>query len=358
MRTVPNSSESQRARSESPVGGSHPRLGGSEAAEANFAAAGPPGAVSTAGPSAGHYAAPPADPSTLRPPRPHSALKSGVSPVRLGVIDYLNVVPVYDWLLRRRRVEGGPSGIATMDGTPARMNAALLAGEVDISNVSSVAYGQHTGEWLLLPHLSVAAHGRVESVMLFSWHADWRALDEGSVAVSDHSATSVALVRLLAQLRYGARPRFVPGPPHLDAMLAEHDAALLIGDIALQEGYARREVAGRGRPFVFDLAAEWGAWTGLPFVFSVWAARADRAAAIRASGVVALLRASKERGVADLPRLAREAAARLALPVDVCLRYLRLLDYDLGERDLAGLRTFLDLAVPGFDRAAARFLEE
>src|SRR5690348_8164188 len=152
----------------------------------------------------------------------------GVSPVRLGVIDYLNVVPVYDWLLRRERAEGGLPGVATVAGVPARMNAALAAGEIDISNVSSVAYGEHAADWLLLPRLSVAAHGRVESVLLFSWHADWRALDEGSVAVSDHSATSIALVRLLAQQRHGARPRFVPLPPDLDAMLAEHDAALLI----------------------------------------------------------------------------------------------------------------------------------
>src|SRR5258707_8834665 len=124
------------------------------------------------------------------------------------------------------------------------MNAALLVGEIDISNVSSVAFGQHAREWLLVPHLSVAAHGRVESVLLFSWHADWRGLDEGAIAVSSDSATSVALVKLLAEQRYGARPRYVATTPDLDAMLAEHDAALLIGDIALVEGQARRAIAG------------------------------------------------------------------------------------------------------------------
>jgi chorismate dehydratase len=241
------------------------------------------------------------------------------------------------------------------------MNAALAAGEIAVSNVSSVAFGEHAREWLLVPRLSVAAHGRVDSVLLFSWHADWRALDGGSIALSDHSATSVALVKLLAEQRYGARPRYVTCAPNLEAMLAEHDAALLIGDIALLEGQARRALAGEvhsGQPHVFDLAAEWQAWTGLPFVFAVWAARDDRAAAIRASGVVELLRASKARGLADLVRLAREAAARLELPADVCLRYLRLLDYDLGERDLAGLRAFLELAVADFRWSEVRFLEE
>ena len=279
-------------------------------------------------------------------------------PVRLGVIDYLNCVPVYDWLLRQMAERSMP-GIETEAGTPAQMNRALLSGAIDISNVSSVAYGEHSDEWLLLPHLSVAAHGRVESVLLFSWHDDWRALDGRSIALTDHSATSVALVRLLAERRYAIQPRYVTQTPDLDAMLAEHAAALLIGDIALREGYLRRAIAGRSQPYqpyVFDLAAEWQTWTGLPFCFSVWAARADRAEAIAASDVVALLQGSRRRGVAELDRIAREAAARLKLPLAVCQQYLRLLDYDLGPRDLDGLRRFLEMAVPGFRWSSVRFV--
>ena len=281
--------------------------------------------------------------------------ESQTLPVRLGVIDYLNVVPVYDWLLRQMAERRLP-GIETAAGTPAQMNRALLAGAIDISNVSSVAYGERADEWLLLPHLSVAAHGPVESVLLFSWHADWRALDGRSIALTDHSATSVALVRLLSERRYGIQPRYATQPSNLDAMLAEHDAALLIGDSALREGHLRREIAGRGHPHIIDLATEWQAWTGLPFCFSVWAARADRAGAIAESGVVRLLQSSKERGVAELDRLAQEASTRLDLPLAVCAHYLRLLDYDLGARDLDGLRRFLEMAVPGFRWSDVRFV--
>ncbi len=277
--------------------------------------------------------------------------------VRLGVIDYLNVVPVYDWLLRCEQETGGLAGVETVAGVPAEMNRALLAGEIDVSNVSSFAFGAHARDWLLLPRLSVAAHGRVESVLLFSWHEDWRQLDGGSIALTNHSATSIELVRLLAERRYEARPSYVAETPDLDTMLAKHDAALLIGDIALKEGHARRAVAGRGQPYVFDLAAEWGAWTGLPFVFAVWAARADRVEAIRQSGVIELLRASKERGLADLDRLTEEAAARLDLPCEVCANYLRLLDYELSERDIEGLRAFLELAVPDFQWSDVRMVE-
>ena len=277
------------------------------------------------------------------------------APVRLGAISYLNVAPVYDWLTHCSADD--LAGVTLVDGVPAQMNRALEAGVVDISNVSSVAFGQHAREWALAPGLSVAAHGRVDSVLLFSWHADWRDLDGRSIALTDHSATSVELTRLLAEQRFGAHPRYVTTAPDLDAMLAQHDAALLIGDIALREGYLRREIAGRGRPYVFDLAREWQAWTGLPFVFAVWAIRGDRAEAVRAAGVVELLRESTARGLADLPRLAREAAARLGLPASLCADYLRLLDYALSERDLRGLRHFLELSIPDFRWDAVRLLE-
>lgn len=266
--------------------------------------------------------------------------------VRLGAISYLNVAPVYDWITRCAALEA--PNMTLVDGVPAQMNRAMETGEVDISNVSSVAFGAHAREWALAPGLSVAAHGQVDSVLLFSWRDDWRALDGGTIALTNHSATSIALTKLLAEQRYNAHPRYVTTAPDLDAMLAQHDAALLIGDIALREGYLRREIAGRGQPYVFDLAREWSQWTDLPFVFAVWAIRADRTEAVQRAGVVELLHESTRRGLADLPRLAREAAQRLDLPAAVCADYLRLLDYELSERDLRGLRRFLELAVPGF----------
>lgn len=293
---------------------------------------------------------------------PHTSSKAaGERPAqgavaRLGAIAYLNVAPTYDWLTRAAR-NGELPRIELVEGTPARMNRALEAGVVDISNVSSYAFGAHASEWLLAPDLSVSAHGRVDSVLLFSWRADWRELDGGSIALTDHSATSVELTRLLAERRYGACPRYVTAAPDLDAMLIGHDAALLIGDIALREGFLRREIARRGRPYVFDLAAEWQAWTGLPFVFAVWAARADRVEAVRAAGVARLLRESTARGLADLDRLAVDAAARLDLPVDVCADYLRLLRYELTERELEGLRLFLEMAIPDFSWASVRQLD-
>jgi chorismate dehydratase len=275
---------------------------------------------------------------------------------RLGVIDYLNVRPVYDWILRRQASEEPIERLRTVAGVPSEMNRALAADEIDCSNVSSIAFGTHVDEWVLLPGLSVAAHGRVESVVLFSWHTDWRALDGKSVAVTSDSATSVELVRVLCERRYGVSPQLHTTAPDLDNMLRDHDAALLIGDRALLEFHTRRRVGGRGQPFAFDLAAEWGAWTGLPFVFAVWAARGDRLQHVCDAGLVDLLHDSTRRGLAHLEAISREYATRLELPPRVCLDYLRLLDYQLTPQDLLGLRTFLEMALPAFSWDRVRLL--
>jgi chorismate dehydratase len=288
----------------------------------------------------------------------HAAASGAVAPVRLGVIDYLNVRPVYDWILRNERTAAGFESVQTVTGVPAAMNKALVTGGVDISNVSSFAYGGQASNWLLIPRLSVAAHGQVDSVLLFSFCREWAALDRKSIALTDQSATSAALVRVLSEQRHGIRPRYVTMASDLDTMLAHHDAALMIGDRALVERHLRRSIAGRGQPYCFDLAAEWTAWTGLPFVFAVWAGRADRVASLRQSGVVDLLRISKERGLARLDGIAAEYARRLDLPPSVCAEYLRLLDYDLGACDLEGLRQFLEMTIPDFRWTSVRFFED
>jgi chorismate dehydratase len=295
---------------------------------------------------------------TQSPRTESSALASDADTVRLGVINYLNVAPVYAHILDEIGNAGAGSPIGTLTGVPAEMNAALGEGTVDLSNVSSFTFGAHVREWLLVPRLSVAAHGRVDSVLVFSWRDDWRALDGRSIALTDQSATSIELVRALSEIRYGVAPTYVVARGDLDVMLATHDAALLIGDRALVERHAGRVVAGRGIPHVFDLAAEWQAWTGLPFVFAVWAVNAERADVVRRSRVVERLRASKAWGVGHLDEIAAPYANCLGLPVSTCAEYLRLLDYDLGPQDLVGLRTFLELTVPHFAWSAVRVFED
>src|SRR5207245_1589052 len=86
-----------------------------------------------------------------------------------------------------------------------------------------------------------------------------------TVALDNSSLTSVALVHILFDKYWKTAPRFDSLPPDLEGMLAQHDAALLIGDPALKVDRSKYET--------WDLAEEWIRFTGKPFVFAFWAVR-------------------------------------------------------------------------------------
>ncbi len=262
--------------------------------------------------------------------------------VRIGVIDYLNVRPMY------YRIEERLAGrdVEYVYGVPTALNRMLIQGEIDIAPISAIETARHADLLSIVPGLGIATLGAVKTVLLFSWIPDPAALDGRPVALSDHSATSVALLDVLYREYYRVRPRYLVRPQDLDAMLNEADAALLIGDDALVEGTHRRPVGERGIPYVFDLGDEWLKWTGLPFVFALWSVRKDRFAEVERCGVIPALYESKSEGLRHLEEIARAYAPRLNLEPGVCLKYLRDLRYDLSPEDVQGLRVFLAHALP------------
>ena len=111
-------------------------------------------------------------------------------PLRIGRINALNMYPLYHHL-------AGPEGqgLTFLDGLPTALNAALLEGRVDISAVSSIAYARNADQLQILPDACIAADGAVDSIQVFS-HVPFEQLR--TVAITPHSATSVALLRVLA----------------------------------------------------------------------------------------------------------------------------------------------------------------
>src|SRR5262249_41616229 len=79
-----------------------------------------------------------------------------------------------------------------------------------------------------------------------------RELDGLPVALTDHSATSINLLRVLCERHYAIAPEWRTMPQDLDTMLGCCAGALLIGDRALVEGVLRRHVGRRGLPYLFD----------------------------------------------------------------------------------------------------------
>lgn len=252
---------------------------------------------------------------------------------RVGHIDFLNCLPLYDGLVR----SGGLLDVRLRRETPDVLNGLLLAGELDIGPISLVPALQHTDEIVVLPDLAVGSDGPVLSVVLVSTRPV-EELDGAHVALGSTSRTSVLLAQMLLAQRYEAKTSFETAPPDLGAMLRVADAAVLIGDPALRATY---EAPGKGL-HVLDLGAAWREWTGLPMVFAVWAARRDYAAS-HPEQVAAVQRSFRQSLTDSLARV-EEVAARAAQwePFDVATlaTYFRTLDFSLGARQLAGIAEF------------------
>jgi len=254
--------------------------------------------------------------------------------MKIGRIPYINCYPVYGAIDR---------GVVRLDaelidGVPTDLNRRMGAGELDISVVSAVEYARDADRYLLLPDLAISCDGPVRSVMLFSKRPAGE-LGAKSVIVSRSSMTSVALLELLFENVWHARPRFVPGDAEIKDVVVDNasdaDARLVIGDAALVLSSNHRE----RYPFVYDLGQTWKNWTGQPFVFAVWVAQRStnvKEALLAHAGLIV----SRDWGLRHLPQLAEQAHQATGVERSVCAEYLSGLDYGLSYPHLAGLTEF------------------
>jgi predicted solute-binding protein len=177
----------------------------------------------------------------------------------------------------------------------------------------------------------VACHGAVRSILLISKvpFAEIRTL-----ATDSTSRTSVALSRIILSRKYGVEPKHWSQAPHIGKMLENADAALIIGDTALLLDPATL-------PFhVLDLGKEWTEMTGLPMVFAVWAARAGVPKQDPRSFTDSL-----HFGQDHMDDIVQEWHSKLRLSEALVREYLtRNIVFELGDREYAGLQTFLQYA--------------
>jgi chorismate dehydratase len=250
--------------------------------------------------------------------------------LRLGRIHYINVLPIY-YALDLGYVANGFHIVA---GAPAELNDRLFQGQLDVSAISSVEYGRHFRDYVLLPDLSISTEGDVGSVLFFS-RTPFHRLSGQEVLLSRASATSAALLKILLYELYGARPRYRSGPVP-DGFPDGCHGLLAIGDEAL-----RLRAAGLHSHFL-DLGRAWHELTGLPFVFGLWAARRDffrkRPADVRFAHQTLL--AAKNWGVNALPEICRQAQKSVDMTGAELLGYFKQLQYNLGPRQQEGLNVF------------------
>jgi chorismate dehydratase len=213
---------------------------------------------------------------------------------------------------------------------PSSCARALEAGAADIGIIPAAAYAQVPG-LMVLPGVAIASRRPVRSILLVSRVP----VDQiRTVALDTSSMTSVALTKILFDKWLGGGRTFIPMEPNIEKMLAAHDAALVIGDPALQ--------IDRSRYLTLDLAEEWIRHTGKPFVFAFWAVRQDALQEAPAD-LVTIFQQSRDHGLetASLDRIAREWSPRLNLTESAVRFYLtENIHYQLDASCLEGLQLF------------------
>jgi chorismate dehydratase len=242
--------------------------------------------------------------------------------LRVGVVNYLNSRPLA-WGFLQGRYSAVAEAVYL---PPAQVADRLASGDLDIGLIPSIEF-QRTPGLRVIPGLCVAATTEVRSVLLV---CDCPLSQVQRVALDLNSRTSVALVKILLNDRFGANPSFTSMKPDLGAMLNEAQAALIIGDPALEVDRERHQV--------YDLAAEWRELTGRPFVFAIWAVRRDLSTEI---GLESLFEESLRCGTEQMETVVEEAAAEMNLSRAEVKQYLtRNLNFHLGHSELQGLEEF------------------
>ncbi|WP_433709546.1 menaquinone biosynthetic enzyme MqnA/MqnD family protein [Nocardia sp. CA-084685] len=183
---------------------------------------------------------------------------------RMGHIEFLNCLPLY-WGLART---GSLVGLEMTVASPEWLSDALATDRLDIGPISTFEFLRHAEDLTALSGIAVGCNGPVMSCLIVST-VPLEDLDGATVALGNTSRTSVQLAQLLLREAVGVRCRYVTCSPDVDAMLRVAAAAVIIGDVAL---IAASDAARRGH-HVYDLGQMWHDWTGLPFVFAVFAAR-------------------------------------------------------------------------------------
>ena len=275
---------------------------------------------------------------------------------KISIVKYLNSVPLAWGILQGAQKEAFEPVLST----PAECADQLARGAVDIGLIPSIEFQRIKGT-RIVPGPAVASTHRVRSVILVSVTPLWNVK---TVAYDSGSRTSVALARIVFNEFYHIRPDFKATEPDLPSMLAQNDAALLIGDRALKfmEDNERPD-AEHQKPLlrlgpeplqVFDLAERWRFLTGLPFVFAFWAVREG----FRDAGIVDVLKKSRDFGVANIPIIAEKYSAQLAIKKEFVQEYLeRNVSYYMDRQCAEALELFYEKAVAVGAIKSARGLE-
>jgi chorismate dehydratase len=224
---------------------------------------------------------------------------------------------------------------------PSQCADKLASGEADIGLVPIASLATIRG-LRILPGCTIASKGRVRSLLLVR-RANRSLANLRSVAADTASRTTLAYARILFHQWGNSDVPFVPMAADLDAMLDRADAAIVIGDpalMALEERANRFERTGEELVY-HDLAEEWTALTGLPFVSAVWGVAGD----IPLDGLGEDFIRSRDHGLRNIDALVAEWTRQIPLAEGTIRSYLTTnIHYVLDEECMEGMSGFFRMA--------------
>ena len=259
-----------------------------------------------------------------------------MSRLKISAISYLNTAPLL-WDFEHCP---GDSGFDISYTIPSGCAEALRSGAADIGIIPAAAYAI-VPDLVIIPDVAIAARTAVRSILLVGKKPAGSASKQEwlqrvrTVALDTSSMTSGALTKILFAKWLGGAREYKPMAPNLDAMLDECDAALLIGDPALQ--------VDRSHYFTLDLAEEWVAFTGKPCVFAFWAIRKQALPGRGGAAITKIFKDSRDHGLSpkNLEAIAQEWCLRLGLGTEVIRDYLtHNIHYYLDPPCMEGLELF------------------
>ncbi len=243
---------------------------------------------------------------------------------RIGAVSYLNTVPLVWGMLHGEQREQ----VDLSFSLPSECARQLESGQLEVGLVPVAEITRQRLE--IVPGVGIACFGPVRSILLFS-RVPWRKVQ--TVAADIGSRTSVQLARIILAERFGVEPEITAQEPRLEDMLAQSDAALIIGDPALR-------LDPQSLPYEhLDLGDEWRKLTGLPMVFAAWAGRQP------APGLARITTASYEFGSTHIDEIIESEYGKRGVTRALAETYLRHhIRFVLGEKEMEGLRTFVQWA--------------
>jgi chorismate dehydratase len=253
--------------------------------------------------------------------------------IKLGHIIYSNCFPPHAGIVLRHVA----FPFKLIEGIPTQLNRLLYEGSVDVSPSSSIEYAMNPGRYLLMPDLSITSKSRVMSILLES-NVPVEELNNRVVALTTASATSVVLLRILLEIRYGVNPGYILYEQGAEEPSERADAVLTIGDLAIRKSTDSKYT------YRYDLGQLWHEFTGLPFVFALWQVNDRKNIHKELERLYDILMESRNYGLSHLGEIAGAEQDRFNLPAQVLFEYWKLFSYHFGEEERKGLLTFYGYA--------------